>query len=95
MRHFFRKVNFTDILNIIKSMFQSIVIARSLPSADEFPLVVHFFYLSTLPPKCSVNYWNSYLQESGKFYFQIEVLHISDNLVVFRLPLFMLGLAFL
>uniref|UniRef100_A0A915PLS6 BACK domain-containing protein n=1 Tax=Setaria digitata TaxID=48799 RepID=A0A915PLS6_9BILA len=44
---------------------QTIIIARFVPAADEFPVAVHFFYLSTLPSKPALSYWEPYLAKSG------------------------------
>ncbi|KAM3726595.1 Germ cell-less protein-like [Dirofilaria immitis] len=43
---------------------QTVVIARFLPAAEEFPVAVHFFYLATLPSKSVLSYWEPYLNKS-------------------------------
>ncbi|VDO47727.1 unnamed protein product [Onchocerca flexuosa] len=43
---------------------QTVIIARFLPAAEEFPVAVHFFYLATLPSKPVLSYWEPYLKKS-------------------------------
>ncbi|VIO85954.1 BTB/POZ domain containing protein [Brugia malayi] len=48
---------------------QTAIIARFLPTAEEFPIAVHFFYLVTLPSKPALKYWEPYLKKSVMSWF--------------------------
>lgn len=64
----------TDLFSSLKVQYifvyktlQTVIIARFLPVAEEFPVAVHFFYLATLPSKPVLSYWEPYLKKSGNF----------------------------